>query len=69
MSVEQVRDYWNRRPCNIRHSTKTPGTREYFDDVEKENTLWSRISRVLRILSAGKGKRCLKLDAVLVRIQ
>jgi 2-polyprenyl-3-methyl-5-hydroxy-6-metoxy-1,4-benzoquinol methylase len=32
--VQQVKDYWNSRPCNIRHSTKAIGTREYFDDVE-----------------------------------
>lgn len=32
--TEQVRAYWNRRPCNIRHSTKPVGTREYFDEVE-----------------------------------
>ncbi len=35
MSVlEQVRGYWNSRPCNIRHSQKAIGTREYFDEVE-----------------------------------
>ncbi|SRR5579883_2434675 len=32
--VQQVKDYWNSRPCNIRHSTKPIGTREYFDEVE-----------------------------------
>jgi ubiquinone/menaquinone biosynthesis C-methylase UbiE len=32
--IDQVRAYWNRRPCNIRHSTKPVGTREYFDEVE-----------------------------------
>jgi 2-polyprenyl-3-methyl-5-hydroxy-6-metoxy-1,4-benzoquinol methylase len=32
--IEQVRAYWNRRPCNIRHSNKPVGTREYFDEVE-----------------------------------
>jgi 2-polyprenyl-3-methyl-5-hydroxy-6-metoxy-1,4-benzoquinol methylase len=32
--IEQVRNYWDRRPCNIRHSTKPPGSREYFDEVE-----------------------------------
>jgi len=32
--IEQVRDYWNRRPCNIRHSSKTVGSCEYFDEVE-----------------------------------
>jgi 2-polyprenyl-3-methyl-5-hydroxy-6-metoxy-1,4-benzoquinol methylase len=32
--VEEVRAYWNRRPCNIRHSPKPVGSREYFDEVE-----------------------------------
>jgi 2-polyprenyl-3-methyl-5-hydroxy-6-metoxy-1,4-benzoquinol methylase len=32
--IDQVRTYWNRRPCNIRHSTRPVGTREYFDEVE-----------------------------------
>ena len=32
--VKQVREYWDRRPCNIRHSPKPVGTREYFDEVE-----------------------------------
>ena len=32
--IESVKGYWNRRPCNIRHSTKPVGTREYFDEVE-----------------------------------
>lgn len=32
--IEQVRDYWDRRPCNIRHSPKPVGTKEYFDEVE-----------------------------------
>jgi 2-polyprenyl-3-methyl-5-hydroxy-6-metoxy-1,4-benzoquinol methylase len=32
--IEQVQTYWDRRPCNIRHSTKPPGSREYFDEVE-----------------------------------
>ena len=32
--IEAVRDYWNRRPCNIRHSPLEVGTKEYFDQVE-----------------------------------
>lgn len=32
--IEKVRGYWDSRPCNIRHSTKPIGTREYFDEVE-----------------------------------
>lgn len=32
--ISQVRDFWNARPCNIRHSPKTVGERDYFDEVE-----------------------------------
>lgn len=34
VSVEQVREYWNSRPCNIRHSPQPVGSKEYFDEVE-----------------------------------
>lgn len=32
--VQNVQDYWDRRPCNIRHSNKPVGTEGYFDEVE-----------------------------------
>jgi 2-polyprenyl-3-methyl-5-hydroxy-6-metoxy-1,4-benzoquinol methylase len=31
--IDAVRDYWNRRPCNIRHSAAPVGSRQYFDEV------------------------------------
>src|SRR5260221_153766 len=33
--IERVREFWDRAPCNVRHSNKTVGTREYFDEVEQ----------------------------------
>lgn len=33
-TVRDVQLYWDRRPCNIRHSPKAVGTKEYFDEVE-----------------------------------
>jgi 2-polyprenyl-3-methyl-5-hydroxy-6-metoxy-1,4-benzoquinol methylase len=33
-TIEDVRRYWDARPCNIRHSPKPVGSREYFDEVE-----------------------------------
>ena len=33
-TIGDVLSYWDRRPCNIRHSTREVGTREYFDEVE-----------------------------------
>jgi SAM-dependent methyltransferase len=35
MNISNVRDYWNERPCNLRHSKLEIGTKEYFDEVEK----------------------------------
>ncbi len=35
VNVDNVRDYWDERPCNIRHSPKPVGTRDYFDEVER----------------------------------
>ena len=35
VAISQVEEYWDRRPCNIRHSAKPSGSREYFDEVEQ----------------------------------
>lgn len=34
VAIEKVQEFWDRRPCNIRHSPKPVGTKEYFDEVE-----------------------------------
>lgn len=34
-SIQDVQQYWNNRPCNIRHSPKEVGSKEYFDEVEQ----------------------------------
>jgi SAM-dependent methyltransferase len=33
-TLDRVREYWDRRPCNIRHSALEVGTKDYFDEVE-----------------------------------
>lgn len=33
---ETVRRYWDKRPCNVRHSQKDFCSKEYFDEVEKK---------------------------------
>jgi len=32
--IDDVKNYWNARPCNIRHSQKEVGTKQYFEEVE-----------------------------------
>jgi len=33
-TINDVSEYWDRRPCNIRHSQEPVGSRAYFDAVE-----------------------------------
>ena len=34
-SIDDVRAFWDRRPCNVRHSAQPRGSRAYFDEVER----------------------------------
>jgi SAM-dependent methyltransferase len=36
VTIEEVKKFWNNRPCNVRHSKKEVGSREYYDEVEKK---------------------------------
>lgn len=33
--IEDIENYWNTRPCNIKHSNAPIGTKQYFDEVEE----------------------------------
>lgn len=33
--MQNIIDYWNRRPCNIKHSNKQFLSKEYFEEVER----------------------------------
>src|SRR6266545_8344146 len=60
-SIAAVREYWNSRPCNIRHSTKPVGTREYFDEVEaRKYMVESHIPRFADF-ERWKGKKVLEI--------
>jgi 2-polyprenyl-3-methyl-5-hydroxy-6-metoxy-1,4-benzoquinol methylase len=39
VEIGKVQEYWDRRPCNIRHSTQPVGSRQYFDEVEARKYL------------------------------
>ena len=36
VTINEVKKYWDDRPCNVRHSKKEIGTTEYFDEVERK---------------------------------
>jgi len=35
-TIEDVKKFWNDRPCNVRHSKKEIGTKEYYVEVERK---------------------------------
>ena len=59
--LNAVREYWNRRPCNIRHSPAPVGTREYFDQVEARKYFVEPHIPGLAEFARWKGKRILEI--------
>src|SRR3989344_880065 len=61
VSIKKIRDFWDKRPCNIRHSPSKIGTKAYFDEVEKRRYfVESHIPRFAQF-SRWKGKRVLEI--------
>ncbi len=60
-SLDSVRDYWNRRPCNLRHGTAEVGTREYFDQVEARKYMVEPHIPAFSEFEKWKGKKVLEI--------
>jgi ubiquinone/menaquinone biosynthesis C-methylase UbiE len=59
--ITDIHRYWNRRPCNVRHSPLKVGTRAYFDEVEKRKYfVESHIPRFADF-ARWRGKRVLEI--------
>ena len=61
VQIEKVKEFWDRRPCNIRHSNKPIGTREYFDEVEKRKYFVEPHIPGFAEFEKWKGKRVLEV--------
>jgi 2-polyprenyl-3-methyl-5-hydroxy-6-metoxy-1,4-benzoquinol methylase len=59
--IGQVQQYWNSQPCNIRHSARPIGTREYFDEVEARKYFVEPHIRRLAEFPRWNGKRVLEI--------
>src|SRR5215472_10297008 len=60
-AIAAVRDFWNRRPCNIRHSAKTIGSKEYFDEVEGRKYFVEPHIPTFAQFERWRGKRVLEI--------
>lgn len=59
--IDQVRDYWNNRPCNLRHSQSPVGTKEYFDEVEARRYRNEPHNYTFPEFERWRGKRVLEI--------
>jgi ubiquinone/menaquinone biosynthesis C-methylase UbiE len=61
MEIENVKDYWNNQPCNVKHSSREINTKEYFDEViKKRYFVEPHIIRFMD-LEKWKGKKVLEI--------
>ena len=59
--IQSITKYWNDRPCNLRHSDATIGTREYFDAVEAKRYSVEPHNYEFADFSQYAGKRVLEI--------
>jgi 2-polyprenyl-3-methyl-5-hydroxy-6-metoxy-1,4-benzoquinol methylase len=60
-SIADVQRYWDARPCNIRHSSKPIGSKEYFDEVEARKYLVEPHIPAFADFERWRGKRVLEV--------
>jgi SAM-dependent methyltransferase len=61
IEIDRVKNYWNARPCNIRHSTQPVGTKEYFDEVEARKYLVEPHIPAFADFPRWRGKKVLEI--------
>lgn len=60
-SLADVQRYWDERPCNIRHSPKAVGSKEYFDEVEARKYFVESHIPAFAEFERWQGKRVLEV--------
>ena len=59
--IEKVKEYWDSRPCNIRHSESPIGTIQYFNEVEKRKYFVEPHIKKFAEFEKWKGKKVLEI--------
>jgi 2-polyprenyl-3-methyl-5-hydroxy-6-metoxy-1,4-benzoquinol methylase len=59
--IERVQQFWDARPCNIRHSDKEIGCKKYFDEVEARKYFVEPHIPLFAEFETWRGKRVLEI--------
>jgi len=60
-NIIDVKNFWDSRPCNVRHSSKTIGSKEYFDEVEKKKFFVEPHIKSFSEFNLWNGKKVLEI--------
>jgi len=60
-TIDEVKKFWNDRPCNIRHSSKEVGTLEYFNEVTKKKFFVENHILMFTRFPQWEGKKVLEI--------
>lgn len=60
-NISDVKNFWNSRPCNVLHSTKPVGSKEYFDEVEKKKFFVEPHIKSFSEFNLWNGKKVLEI--------
>lgn len=61
MNILDITNYWNKRPCNIKHSSQPIGTVEYFNEVEVKKYFVEPHLPIFAEFDKWKGKKVLEI--------
>lgn len=67
-TITEVKKFWDDRPCNIRHSDKDIGTKEYFDEVEAKKFFVEPHILDFTEFSNWEGKKVLEIGCGLATV-
>jgi SAM-dependent methyltransferase len=60
-TIDDVKKFWNDRPCNVRHSKEKMGTKSYFDEVEKKKFFVEPHIKSFSHFNEWNGKKVLEI--------
>lgn len=67
-TITEVKKFWDDRPCNVRHSSKEVGTKEYFDEVERKKFFVEPHILDFTEFSKWEGKKVLEIGCGLATV-
>lgn len=67
-TIEEVKKFWDDRPCNVRHSSKEVGTKEYFEEVERKKFKVEPHILKFTEFSKWEGKKVLEIGCGLATV-